>query len=234
MPSVRAFAAAAHVHRNTAAAVYRDLERFGLVRCVPGSGTFAADRRWSFRPEARLVCADAGLRVLLSAELAGAAVRGGPGDDGRSAWSDTVTLVPLDERPPKGRGVVVPLAPDARTVQALRTLPPAAVVRLVSGSRRLGRLVRVILHALRRADIGLERLDGPAAWAPAAAPAADLLLVDALELRRHGTSRPGEVFLPLRLASHVRLESLPRAALEPRLIRADRTRILAGPPVEGG
>ena len=41
LPSIRALADSAGVHRNTAAAVYRDLARFGLVRCEQGRGTFA-------------------------------------------------------------------------------------------------------------------------------------------------------------------------------------------------
>lgn len=191
LPSVRALAAAAGVHRNTAAAVYRDLERFGLVRCVRGAGTYPVKtpaHTWKRFREA--VCADAELAEVLAAELrfpvtvSTARVSRGP------------LLLPLDESPPPDR-IVIPVAPLDRALQALRDLRPDSTVRLVSASPRIGRLVRHTIVAFHGDAVGLART--PDGHAPAGASDADLALVDLWQLERRGTDVPSEGLTPLRL-----------------------------------
>jgi len=189
LPSVRRFAAVAKVHRNTAAAVYRDLQRFGLVRCVRGSGTYVA-RPPDVGPRARAACGCPDLRAILAAELGGV-VRGATGD------RNTPLLLPLDVSPPPARSVV-PLAPRGRSLTALRRLRSGDDVVLLSGSPRLGCLVRHVIEALHGNEVGFHRAEGPVA--DHAAPGV-LVLGDARRSVAHGTSRAATGLIHLRLVS---------------------------------
>lgn len=191
LPSVRALAAKVGVHRNTAAAVYRDLERFGLVRCVRGAGTFAVEspaRSWTrFGAPA---CSDPGLADVLSAEVRRPVAVAAGGDRSRPL------LVPLDESPPADR-LVVPVAPRGPALRALRQVPPGSTVHLVSESPRLGRLVRHAILALHGESVGLARTQREA-------PAPELSgiglgLVDLRQLTPSGTDIGLEGLIPLRL-----------------------------------
>lgn len=191
LPSVRALAVAAGVHRNTVAAVYHDLERFGLVRCVHGAGTFAMEspaHSWTQPGEA--VCSDSGLAEVLAAELrrpVRVAIAGGPPEDRR--------FVPIDESPPPD-GVVIPVAPLGRALRALRHLPPDSTVSLLSASPRLGRLVRHTIVALHGDAVGLARTQDEYA---VSGLGTDLALVDLRQLERRGTYVSSEGLIPLRL-----------------------------------
>ena len=190
LPSVRALAAAAGVHRNTAAAVYRDLERFGLVRCVRGAGTFALESPYPWAEFGQAACSAADLADVLAAELhrpVAVAIPSAP--DGR-------LLVPLDEPPPPGR-TVIPVAPLGPALGALRHLPPGSTVRLVSSSPRLGRLVRHTILALHGDAVGLTRT--PDARAASGGSRANLGLVDLRQLEHRGTDAAPEGLIPLRL-----------------------------------
>lgn len=191
LPSVRALAAAAGVHRNTAAAVYRDLERFGLVRCVRGAGTFAVEpppRSWAQLTAA--VCSDPDLVALLTAELRRPVAVAAVGN------RRCPLLVPLDETPPAER-IVVPVAPRGPALQALRSLPPGSTVHLVSDSPRVGRLVRYAILALHGESVGLARTER-ARPAPGV-PGIRLGLVDLRQLAPRGTDGGPEGLIPLRL-----------------------------------
>lgn len=191
LPSVRALASVAGVHRNTAAAVYRDLQRFGLVRCVRGAGTFVAGspaRSWT--QFGGPFCSDPDLAEVLAAEI-GRPISVTTGDDRRRPL-----LVPLDESPPADRWVV-PVAPRGPALRALRRLPPGSTVHLVSGSPRLGRLVRHTLIALHGESVGLARTR-QARPAPEL-PGIDLGLVDLRQLAPCGTDTGLEGLIPLRL-----------------------------------
>lgn len=191
LPSVRALAAAVGVHRNTAAAVYGDLERFGLVRCVRGAGTFAVEspaHSWSQFAEA--ACSDADLADMLAAELRRPVTVAASGD--RSG----PLLVPLDEAPPPGR-LIVPVAPRGPALQALRRMPPGSAVHLVSDSPRLGRLVRHAIVALHGESVGLVRT--PDALLAPAVPGIGLGLVDVRQFAPCGTDAGLEGLIPLRL-----------------------------------
>lgn len=190
LPSIRALAAAAGVHRNTAAAVYRDLERFGLVACVRGAGTFATPVPAARRdgPGQRDLRASADLAEVLSSEL------------GRTVMSDCTgsgdaLLLPLDATPPPERSVI-PVAPLGAALRGLRSLRPGSTVILVSGSPRLGRLLRHTLCALHGDSVGLLRI---AEERVARVPVADLHLADVLHVDHRGTDGPPGVFIPLRL-----------------------------------
>lgn len=191
LPSVRALAATVGVHRNTVAAVYRDLERFGLVRCVRGAGTFAVElpaRSWTqFGVPA---CSDPDLAEVLSAELRRPVAVTADGDRSRPL------LVPLDESPPADR-LVVPVAPRGQALRALRRLPPGSTVHLVSDSPRLGRLVRHAVLALHGESVGLARTNraGPAPGLSGVG----LGLVDLRQLAPSGTDTGLEGLMPLRL-----------------------------------
>ncbi|MFW6090016.1 MAG: GntR family transcriptional regulator [Gemmatimonadota bacterium] len=198
LPSVRALAAAIGVHRNTAAAVYRDLERFGLVRCVRGAGTFVAgppEPSWMRAGDP--VCSDPTLASVLAAELprrVGVTASGGR----------CPLLVPLDETPPAGR-LVVPVAPCGPALRALGRLRPGSTVLLVSDSPRLGRLVRNTLVALHGDSVGLARA-APARPEPGV-PGIDLGLVDLRQFARSGTGIGLEGLIPLRLVVGPGLET---------------------------
>lgn len=189
LPSVRRLAVVAGVHRNTAAAVYRDLQRFGLVRGVRGSGTYVA-RPPELGPRVRLTCGSPDLRHILLAELGGV-VRDDPGD------RTSLLLLPLDASPPPARSVF-PLAPRGLSLSALRRLRPGDDVVLLSASPRLGRLVRHVLEAIHGDDVGFRRAEGPAEDHTAAGV---LLLSDARQFVAHGTSRATAGLIHLRLAS---------------------------------
>lgn len=188
LPSVRRFAAVAGVHRNTAAAVYRDLHRFGLVRCVRGSGTYVA-RPPDVRPRARPTCGSPDLRAILAAELGGV-VRDDRGDRA------SPLLLPLDASPPPAR-CVFPLAPRGRSMSAIRRLRPGDDVVLLSASPRLGRLVRHVLEAIHGDSVGFHRAEGAA---EDHAVAGVLILSDARQPVAHGTSRAATGLINLRLA----------------------------------
>lgn len=191
LPSVRALAAAAGVHRNTAAAVYRDLERFGLVRCVRGAGTFAVGPpARSLAQIAAAVCSDPDLVALLAAELR-RPVAVASGCNRRAPL-----LVPLDEKPPAER-LVVPVAPRGPALLALRSLPPGSTVHLVSDSPRVGRLVRHAILALHGETVGLARTER-ARPAPEV-PGIRLSLVDLRQFTPRGTDGGLEGLIPLRL-----------------------------------
>lgn len=190
LPSIRALAAAAGVHRNTAAAVYTDLERFGLVRRIRGSGTFALPGAAPFAParDRRPFCPTEDLAAVLAAELGRPVTR-------YRAGAARPLLLPLDASPPRGLRAI-PVAPSGRALGALRALRPGSTVILFSDSPRLGRLLRHTLCALHGDTVGLLRIAGEQV---AGAPAADLHLVDLLQLRRGGTHGRPEVLIPLRL-----------------------------------
>lgn len=191
LPSVRALAFAAGVHRNTAAAVYRDLERFGLVRCVRGAGTFAVGSPApSWTQFGAPVCSDPDLADMLAAELRRPVPVVATGDRRRPL------LVPLDESPPAGR-LVVPVAPIGPALQALRQLPPGSTVHLVSDSPRLGRLVRHAIVALHGESVGLARTRR--ARPSPELPGVGLGLMDFRQLAPRGTDAGLEGFIPLRL-----------------------------------
>ncbi|HSM08080.1 MAG TPA: GntR family transcriptional regulator [Gemmatimonadota bacterium] len=191
LPSVRALATAAGVHRNTAAAAYRDLQRFGLVHSVRGAGTFAVEspaRSWT--QFGAPVCSDPGLAGVLSAELRRPVSVTTAGDRRRPL------LVPLDESPPAGRRVV-PVAPRGPALLALRRLSPGSTVHLVSDSPRLGRLVRHAILALHGESVGLARTQR-------ARPAPELSgvglgLIDLRQLSPRGTDVGLEGLIPLML-----------------------------------
>lgn len=195
LPSVRALAAAAGVHRNTAAAVYRDLERFGLVECIRGAGTFAvpaSDARapgWGQGRDAS--CPTGDLAAVLAAELGRPVVEDGGGFGGP-------LLLPLDATPPTDR-TVIPVAPLGPALCALRSLPPGSTVILVSASPRLGRLLRHTLCALHGDGVGLLRVAGERSESM---PVADLQLVDLLQLDHRGTDSRTGVLTPLRLVPY--------------------------------
>lgn len=188
LPSVRRLAETAGVHRNTAAAVYADLARFGLVRCVPGSGTYAGRVPDHRRPLAIPAESCPAMRAALAAELGDSVGI----DDGSSA---TPLLVALDEVPPCGRPVV-PLVPRGPASAALRRLRPGDEVILLSASPRLGRLVRHVLDALGGPDIGLQRITG--SGSPGVARAG-LVLSDACQSVSPGTTRAPKGLIKLRL-----------------------------------
>lgn len=196
LPSVRGLAAATGVHRNTAAAVYRDLERFGLVRCVHGAGTFAAPppvHGWAELAR-QAVCSDPGLAAVLAVELRQPVPVAGPG-----VPAHRPRFVPLDESPPPDV-TVIPVAPLGRALPALCHLPPDSTVRLVSASPRIGRLVWHTIMALHGDAVGLARTaDGHPS---AAVPGADLELIDLRQFARRGTDVPSEGLFPLRLLVH--------------------------------
>jgi len=187
LPSVRQLADTAGVHRNTAAAVYRDLERFGLLRCVRGSGTYATRIPTLRSPNAAVTPRCSELRAVLEGELRGRL----RADDGLST---TPLLVPLDASPPAGRRIV-PLAPRGRSLRAVRRLRPGDDVILLSGSPRLGRLVRHVLHALHGDDVGLQRVENTAVLSTAAA----LVLCDTRHFLARGTTRAPAGLMKLRL-----------------------------------
>lgn len=178
LPGIRRLAELARVHRNTAAAVYRDLARFGLVEGRRGSGTFVLPRAARDGEAAHFACRSDDLRAVLAAELG---VRVGR-HDGTAA---TPLLVPLDEVPPDGR-LVVPVAPMGPAWTALRRLAPGDDVVLVSRSPRLGRLLRNVVRAWHGDEVGLERVAGGIARG---ALGAALVLCDAPHAGRSGTRR---------------------------------------------
>lgn len=191
LPSVRALATATGVHRNTAAAVYRDLERFGLVRCVRGAGTFAIEspaRSWT--PVGAPDCFDPDLADVLSAELRRPVTVAASGDRRRPL------LVPLDESPPAGR-LVVPVTPHGPALRALRRLPPGSTVHLVSDSPRLGRLIRHAIVALHGESVGLART--PDVRRVPEVPGVSLGLVDLRQLAPCGTDPGSEGLIALRM-----------------------------------
>lgn len=191
LPSIRALASAAGVHRNTAAAVYNDLECFGLVRSVRGAGTFAVESpAFSWTQFGAPVCSDPDLAAVLSAELRRPVTVALNGDRHRPL------LVPLDESPPAGR-LVVPVTPRGPALQALRRLPPGSTVHLVSGSLRLGQLVRQVILALHGESVGLARTE----WARPAPEVTgiDLGLADLRQFAPGGTDAGLEGLIPLRL-----------------------------------
>lgn len=194
LPSVRAVAEAAGVHRNTAAAVYRDLERFGLVCCVRGAGTFAVEFPAHPLPGGPdLVCRAVDMADVLAAELGRPVPVATPGVPGGPL------LVPLDESPPSV-GVVMPVAPVGPALHALRRLGPGSAVRLVSASPRLGRLVRHTILALHGDAVGFARTpDARVASAAFGPVGADLGLIDLRQVERCGTDVPPEGLIPLRL-----------------------------------
>lgn len=198
LPSIRALAAATGVHRNTAAAVYRELESFGLVRCIRGSGTFALPRSVPPAPVPgpEPFCPIGDLAAVLAAEL------GRPVGEYRVGPARPL-LLPLDTSPPPGLPVI-PVVPFGRALGALRCLRPGSTVILLSESPRLGRLLRHTLCALHGDAVGLLRITEEQAGD---APVADLHLVDLLQLSRHGTDGRSEVLIPLRL-----IASAPRSA----------------------
>lgn len=191
LPSIRALSAATGVHRNTAAAVYHDLERFGLVRCVRGAGTFAVGtlgRSWTRLGEP--VCSDPTLADVLTAELRR------PVTVVASGRRTRPLLVPLDESPPAAR-LVVPVAPRGPALQALRRLQPDCTVLLVSDSARLGRLVRHTILALHGDGIGLARV--MRAPPDPSVHGIGLGLVDLRQVALGGTEVGREGLIPLRL-----------------------------------
>lgn len=191
LPSVRALAAAAGVHRNTAAAVYGDLERFGLVRCVRGAGTFAVES--PARPSTRFtgaVCFEPDLVDVLAAEFRRPVTVAATGD------RRVPLFVPLDEVPP-AEPLIIPVAPRGAALLALRRLPPGSTVHLVSDSPRVGRLVRHAILALHGESVGLARTND-ACSAPDV-PGVCLRLVDLRQLVPRGTDVGLEGLIPLRL-----------------------------------
>lgn len=191
LPSVRALASATGVHRNTAAAVYRDLERFGLVRCVRGAGTFAVESpACAWTQFGALDCSDPELANVLSAELRRTVSVAASGDRSRPL------LVPLDESPPAGRPVV-PVTPHGPALRALRRLPPGSAVHLVSDSPRVGRLVRHAILALHGESVGLART--PDIRRVPEVPGVRLGLVDLRQLAPSGTDPGSEGLIPLRM-----------------------------------
>jgi hypothetical protein len=189
LPSVRALAAAASVHRNTAAAVYGDLERFGLVRRVRGAGTFAVEFPTPWVELREPACRAGDLADVLAAEL------GRPVSVAAPGVPHGPLLVPLDESPPR-EGPVVPVAPLGRGLRALRRLPAGSTVRLVSTSPRLGRLVRHTILALHGDAVGLARTPNEQS---SLLLGADLGLVDLRQFDRRGTDVSPEGLIPLRL-----------------------------------
>jgi len=194
LPSVRALAIAAGVHRNTAAAVYRDLERFGLVRCVRGAGTFVVESPERSRAQfGAAVCRDPELADVLSAEFRRPVSVKAGGD------RPSPLLVPLDTSPPADR-LVVPVAPRGPALQALRRLPPGSTVHLVSDSPRLGVLVRHAILALHGESVGLARIGQVGQERLAAElPRTGLGLVDLRQCAPCGTDVGLERLIPLRL-----------------------------------
>lgn len=190
LPSVRALADAAGVHRNTAAAVYRDLERFGLVRCVRGAGTFAVSPVPGRVALVRAACSAPDLADVLSAELRRPVTAVATGD------RHCPLFVPLDESPPAER-LIIPVAPRGPALEALRRLSPGSTVHLVSDSPRLGRLVRHAILALHGESVGLARTRR-ARPAPEV-PGVSLGLVDLRQLAPRGTDVGLEGLIPLRL-----------------------------------
>lgn len=225
LPSIRELADSAGVHRNTAAAVYRDLERFGLVRCVPGKGTFATaphDPRRLLTEPLRMAV---DLIDVLLTELKSELQRGPDPSPGfrRESTGPGALLLPLDAAPPKNQRVV-PLAPRGVALTAMSRLRPGSNVRLVSRSPSVARIVRHTLLALHGNTVGMGRARGlpPEAPGDAADPSNpgsspddgahsssqivwDLTLVDAHQAcgipGGRGTSGWGEAFLPLRMLS---------------------------------
>ncbi len=223
LPSIRAFADSAGVHRNTAAAVYRDLERFGLVRCMRGKGTFTTNSYDSRRllNEPLQMAADLGDVVLT--ELEGE-LRRCPQPVRRfrrESIGPGVLLLPLDMTPPKDTRVF-PLAPRGMALAAMSRLRPGSNVRLVSRSPSIARLVRHTLLALHGNTVGMGRVDGlsrrrrgatavpgdrgdPAGRGDRTSPGVewDLTLVDAYEegviVSGRGTPGQRDAFIPLRV-----------------------------------
>ena len=193
LPSVRALARATGVHRNTVAAVYRDLERLGLVRCVRGAGTFVGGPRRPIGSGQEIVCPEPELTAVLSLEIGRPVVtRGGP---------QAAVLWPLDRSPPRdppwSEGPVIPVAPAGPALRALRRVRPGATVRLISASSRLGCLVRRAVVALHGESVGLERGREGAPLPGGRAP--DVYLIDFARLECRGTLGGPEGLIPLRL-----------------------------------
>lgn len=227
LPSIRALARSAGVHRNTAAAVYHALERFGLVRCVHGKGTFATlppdPHRMSGQP---LRTAD-DLTDVLTMEL-GRELRPRPHPLPRFRREPTgpgALLLPLDATPPAGHRIV-PVAPRGAALRAMMRLRPGSNVRLVSRSPSAARLVRHALLALYGNTVGMRRFDRLPKRAPRTTAVArndarsqkdfdrtssrvtwDLTLVDAYEgcgiVSGRGTSDRRDAFIPLRMVANM-------------------------------
>ena len=192
LPSVRALAHATGVHRNTVAAVYRDLERLGLVRCVRGAGTFVAGPR-PIGPGPEIICPEPELTAALSLELDRPVVAsGGPG---------AALLWPLDRSPPCdpawSERPVIPVGPAGPALCALRRVRPGGTVHLTSASPRLGCLVRWAVVALHGESVGLERGQDEEPLPGGRVP--DLRLIDYVRLEGRGTRGGPEGLIPLRL-----------------------------------
>lgn len=224
LPSIRALADSAGVHRNTAAAVYRDLERFGLVRCIRGKGTFAtAPCDWrQLLTEPLQMAADLGDVVLTELERELHRCPQPVRRFRRESIGPGVLLLPFDMTPPKDTRVF-PLAPRGMALAAMSRLRPGSNVRLVSRSPSVARLVRHTLLALHGNTVGMGRVEGFSPGPPegpdpsnrGSRPDAvartssrvvwDLTLVDAhlaaAIVTDRGTSGRGEAFLPLRMLS---------------------------------
>ena len=197
LPSVRALAHATGVHRNTVAAVYRDLDRLGLVRCVRGAGTFVGGPRRPIGSCQEIVCPEKELTAALSLELGRPVVTtGGPG---------AALLWPLDRSPPDAPAwserPVLPVAPAGPALRALRRVRPGGTVHLTSASPRVGCLVRRAVVALHGESVGLER--GPAEAALRGGRAPDLHLIDCVGFERRGTRGGPGGLIPLRLLPDV-------------------------------
>lgn len=223
LPGIRTLARSAGVHRNTAAAVYHALERFGLVRCVHGKGTFATVPPDPHRmPGQPLRTAD-DLIDVLTLEL-GRELRPRPHPLPRFRREPTgpgALLLPLDATPPEGRRIV-PVAPRGAALTAMARLRPGSNVRLLSRSPSIARLVRHTLLALHGNTVGMRRFDRLPERASRTAAVArndarsrkdldrtssrvlwDLTLVDAYEgygvVSGRGTSDRRAAFIPLRM-----------------------------------
>ena len=195
LPSIRRLAEIAGCHRNTAAAAYRDLQRCGLVRTIRGAGTFPAGPRRLPASPPIFGCIATDLRTVLAADI-GRPVGPSVSESSRYLLARAPLLLPLDETPPTGRRLLIPVAPLGLSLTALRRLRPGEEVVLLSESPRLGRLVRNVIGALHGADGGLQRVEDPVAACRQPAP---LRLVDARQAPCVGTTRPPAGFIKLSL-----------------------------------
>lgn len=207
LPSIRSQARSTGVHRNTVAAAYHDLERFGLVRCVQGKGTFA---RLPAYPHGR-----PGEPLRMAADLVDALRRELEADERseersaprpyREPARSGLLLLPLDETP-NGDAHIVPLAPRGAALTAMARLRPGSNVRLVSRSPSIARLVRHTLLVLHGTTVGMGRVGcvpRPTAPAETTPVTWDLTLLDASQpgwfAAARGTPAGREAFVPLRL-----------------------------------
>lgn len=202
LPSLRRAEEYLGLHRNTVAAVYRDLVGRGLVRTRPGSGVYV--RRESREEGAGLprvlprgprqldlICRDHQLGVVLKAELEWRLPA--------RVWVSSETYT---------SGTALRLAPSVGFLRIIRSLPKPSVVAVISNSQIVHRLasIAVLIH-------GGERI-GYLPVTPATNPDADrvrriarVLLADYAELDAAHRGLTGET-LPLPLISGLSFTSV--------------------------